>query len=124
MNIVEQVVEEVHVVAETQQSEAYPSSDHQESAQTQSLPSSSLSPSPSSPPPHQLETELPKALPSPGEAAAEDTSSSRPPPPAAAEPSSDLLIDPNTNADISADSGNAPEPASPTSHSSPESPSR
>ncbi|XP_017311990.1 SUN domain-containing ossification factor isoform X3 [Ictalurus punctatus] len=125
VNIVEQVVEEVHVVAETQQSETYPSSDHQESAQTQSLPSSSLSPSPSSPPPHQLETELPKALPSPGEAAAEDTSSSPPrlPPPAAAEPSSDILIDPNTNADISADSGNAPEPASPTSHSSPESPS-
>ncbi|KAF4070885.1 hypothetical protein AMELA_G00278570 [Ameiurus melas] len=117
VNIIEQVVEEVHIVPETKQSEAYPNSDQQEPAPTQSLQSSSLSPS--SAPPHQVEIELPKALPSPGDAAVEDDTS----PPAAAEPSSDLHIDPNTNADITADSGNAPEPASPTSHSSPESPS-
>ncbi|XP_034169297.2 SUN domain-containing ossification factor isoform X1 [Pangasianodon hypophthalmus] len=120
VNIVEQVVEEVNVVPETQPTEAHPNSDQQEPAQTQPPPSSSSSQSSlpsSSPPPHQVETELPKASPSLDHtAAAADTS-----PPA--EPSSDLHIDPNTNADVSADSGNSLEPAPPTSHTSLESPS-
>lgn len=121
VNVVEQVVEEVHVVPETQQSEADPNSDQQEPAETQPLPSSSSPsslPSPSSPPPQQVEAEIPKVSPSPDHIAADDAS----PPPA--EPSSDIYIDPNTNADVSADSGNAPEPASPTSHASLESASR
>ncbi|KAK3516607.1 hypothetical protein QTP70_021944 [Hemibagrus guttatus] len=121
VNIVEQVVEEVHVVSETQHSEAHPNSDQQDPAETQLPPSSPSSspqsslPPPSSPPPQQVEAELPKVPPSTDQAAAADPS----PPPA--ESSADLNVDPNTKADVSADPGNAPGPASPTSHSSLES---
>ncbi|KAF5900461.1 SUN domain-containing ossification factor isoform X1, partial [Clarias magur] len=113
VNVVEQVVEEENIALDAQQSEAGPISDQREPAQTQ-LPPSSLP----SPPSHQVETELPKAPPTPEPTAANDDYS---PPPA--EPTTDLQIDPNTNTDISAESGNAPEPAPPTSQPSLESPS-
>ncbi|XP_060773555.1 SUN domain-containing ossification factor isoform X4 [Neoarius graeffei] len=119
VSIVEQVVEEEQVVPETQQPEAYPSSDQQEPAEAQPPPLSSSPSSLPSPPAQQVEAEIPNVSPSPDHIAAAGSSSSPPP----AEPSSDIQINPNTNADVSADSGNAPEPASPTSHTSLESPS-
>lgn len=111
-------MEEVHIVPETQQSEAHSNSDQQEPPQTEPLSSFLSLPSPSSPPPHQVEAEIPKASPSSDLSAAADPFF----PPA--EPSADLHTDTNTNMDVGSDSGNAPEPASPTSHTSLESSSR
>ncbi|XP_046692439.1 SUN domain-containing ossification factor isoform X2 [Silurus meridionalis] len=119
VTIVEQVLEEAHTVPDTPHLEVDPNtnSDQLEPAQTQPPPSSSQSSLPP-PPPHPVETEPSKASPSPEhtDAAAAETSFTSP-----AEPSSDLHVDSNTNADISADSGNAPEPAAPTSDTSSES---
>ncbi|KAM9435743.1 SUN domain-containing ossification factor isoform 3-T4 [Clarias gariepinus] len=118
VNVFEQVVVEENIASEAQRSEADPISDQREPAHTTQPPPSSLP----SPPSHQVETELPKAPPTPEPAAANDDNSSPPPLPLA-EPTTDLQIDPNTNADISAESGNALEPASSTSQPTLESPS-
>ncbi|TSK58137.1 SUN domain-containing ossification factor [Bagarius yarrelli] len=116
VNIVEQVVAEAHIVPET---EPLPDSNQQE-PESQPLSSTSQSSPPSLPLPHQVEAELPET---PDQAAASAVEDDFSPPPPPAEPVTDLHVDPNTNANISADSENAQGPASPTSQIALESPS-